>query len=101
MSQEHMTGRLTMVKIENLTNRLVSLRLNNGKTLHLQPRMVVTEIGEAQVANNSKIQKLQERHVIALHSMMTDSEAGSTSGRGKRRTKASESGDAVATKTGE
>ena len=55
------------VKIENLTNRPVLLRLNSGQTLHLAPRIATTEIMEVEVKGNTRLQKLQERHVIALH----------------------------------
>jgi hypothetical protein len=55
-----------MVKIENLTNRLVSLRLNSGTTLHLPPRATSPELVNAEVQSNAEAQKLQERQVIAL-----------------------------------
>ncbi len=55
------------VKIENLTNRPLSLRLNSGQSLHLSPRITSSEILEIEVMNNTKVQKLQNRHVIALH----------------------------------
>ncbi|MCP4428740.1 MAG: hypothetical protein GY803_30005 [Chloroflexi bacterium] len=54
------------VKIENITSRPVLLRLNSGQTLHLAPRKTSEEIREVEVSNNAKVQKLQERHVIAL-----------------------------------
>jgi hypothetical protein len=55
-----------MVKLENLTGRLVSVRLNSGRTLHLQPRMLSDAVSEAQVTNNSDVEKLQERQIIAV-----------------------------------
>lgn len=73
-----------MVKIENLTNRLVSLRLNNGKTLHLPPRMVSAELVEAQVAHNDKVVKLQERRVIALSESPAKGADDRTRGRAAR-----------------
>ncbi len=57
------------VKIENLTNRPVLLRLNSGRTLHLAPRATSSEIGGVEVNKNDKAQKLLARHVIALHEM--------------------------------
>jgi len=58
------------VKIENVTNRPVLLRLNSGKTLHLAPNTTSTEILEVDVNNNSKVHKLQDRKVIALHKVV-------------------------------
>lgn len=55
------------VKIENLTNRPVLLRLNSGQTLHLAPSTTSIEIMDTEVKSNSKVQKLQERRVITLH----------------------------------
>ena len=55
------------VKIQNLTNRPVLFRLNNGRTLHLPPQFVSHEINDAQILNNSKIKKLEERRIIVLH----------------------------------
>jgi len=54
------------VSIENLTNRPVLLRLNSGQTLHLAPHSTSAEIIEVEVKGNSKVQRLQERHVISL-----------------------------------
>ena len=55
------------VVIENLTSRPVLLRLNSGKTLHVTSRATSTEIGDAEVNNNTKVRKLRDRHVISLH----------------------------------
>lgn len=55
------------VKIENLTNRPVLLRLNSGQSLHLSPRITSAEILDVEVRNNAKVKKLQNRHIIALH----------------------------------
>ncbi len=55
------------VKIENLTNRPVLLTLASGQTLRLSPGEISAKLGEVEVKNNPKIQKLQERRVIGLH----------------------------------
>ncbi|MBV7328186.1 hypothetical protein KFU94_07975 [Chloroflexi bacterium TSY] len=55
------------IKIQNVTNRPVLLRLNSGRTLHLDPRGTSSEIRNVEVKNNAKVQKLQERRIIALH----------------------------------
>ena len=55
------------VTIENLTMQLVLLRLNSGQTLHIAPRITSEEIMDVEVENNAKVQKLKERHVIAVH----------------------------------
>jgi hypothetical protein len=55
-----------MPEIRNLTNRLVSIRLNNGRTLHLPPRFLADKIEHALIMNNAEIKKLEERHVITV-----------------------------------
>lgn len=55
------------VKIENLTNRPVLLRLNSGQSLHLAGRTTTAEIPDVDIRNNAKVQKLRDRHIIALH----------------------------------
>jgi len=55
------------VKIENLTNSPVLLRLNSGQSLHLAPRITLTDILDVEVRNNAKVEKLKGRCVIALH----------------------------------
>jgi hypothetical protein len=65
-----------MIKIENLTNRPVLLRLNNGKTLHLEPLWVSPEISETHVTNNNKIEKLKNRKIITLHQAKMTSKKG-------------------------
>jgi hypothetical protein len=62
---------VSMVTIENLTNRLVSLRLNSGTTLHLPPGTNSLEIIDVEVESNAEVQKLQDRRVIALHDSAT------------------------------
>ena len=53
------------VTIRNLTNRPVLLRCNSGVTLHLPPRATSRMVSEAEVDNNSKVEKLISRRVIA------------------------------------
>jgi hypothetical protein len=55
------------VTIENLSKKPVLLRLNSGKTLHLAPNKTSSELRDAEVRSNTKVQKLQDRYVIALH----------------------------------
>lgn len=55
------------VKIQNQTKKPVLLRLNSGKTLHLAPNAISSELRDAEVDNNAKVQKLQDRLVITLH----------------------------------
>ncbi len=54
------------VKINNLTNRPVSLRLKSGATLHIAPRQISGECMEGDVRNNHIIQKLLARHVLSM-----------------------------------
>ncbi|MGA3244216.1 MAG: hypothetical protein ABSE41_06355 [Bacteroidota bacterium] len=55
------------VKIQNLTNELVLVRCNSGVTLHLAPRTESKEIMDVEVIQNPSVQKLLDRHVVALH----------------------------------
>ena len=57
------------VKIQNLTNRPVLLRLNSGRTLHLTPRATSRELRDVEVEGTAKvkIEKLARKGVIALH----------------------------------
>jgi len=80
-----------MVRIENLTNRLVSFRLNNGKTLHLSPHMVSAELIEAQVAHNAKVAKLRDRQIIALSETRAKGADETSRGRAARAAKSSKS----------
>jgi len=73
-----------MVTIENLTSRLVSLRLNSGTTLHLPPGTNSSEIVDVEVQSNAEVQKLQDRRVIALHDTTKESSAPAA-GRGSTK----------------
>ena len=54
------------VKIRNLTNELVLVRCNSGVTLHIAPRAESEELMDVEVAQNPSVQKLLDRHVVAL-----------------------------------
>lgn len=54
-------------KIENLTNRPVLLRCNSGETLHIAPRAISADVLDVEVKDNLAVQKLKDRHIIALH----------------------------------
>jgi hypothetical protein len=62
-------------KIENLTMRPVLLSRTSGPTLRLAPRETSSELGDVEVTNNPKIEKLQERRVIMLHRVEPEGEA--------------------------
>ncbi|MBP2326549.1 hypothetical protein JOF56_006934 [Kibdelosporangium banguiense] len=53
------------VRMENLTIRLVTVVLNSGEVLHLPPRQAV-EREPVEVADNAKVQKLQDALVISV-----------------------------------
>ncbi|NIM18427.1 MAG: hypothetical protein GTO45_41130 [Candidatus Aminicenantes bacterium] len=55
------------MKVENRTTRLVTLRLNSGQTLYIDPKSTSGEILDVDVRNNRKFNKLRERGVIAVH----------------------------------
>lgn len=54
------------VEIRNLTLRPVLMRLNSGASLHLSPGTTSEAIDDEEIDRNEKVQKLQERRVIAL-----------------------------------
>jgi hypothetical protein len=54
------------IKIKNLTNRTVLLRLNSGHTFHLAPRSTSSPILMQDVNGNAKIKKLKNLNVISL-----------------------------------
>ncbi len=77
------------MKIENLTKRLVLLRLNSGRTLSLDPGTVSERIRDVELAENVMAEKLRDRQVIALHP---------SKGPGKGRTPGTEKPGKVTTK---
>lgn len=56
-----------LMKIENLTARMVILRLNSGQSLFIGPGAVSGEIPDVEVKNNPMLNKLRDRRVIAVH----------------------------------
>jgi hypothetical protein len=52
-------------KVQNLTNRMVSIRANSGETRHLPPLGAV-ELSDADIAENSKIAKLVANGVVGI-----------------------------------
>jgi hypothetical protein len=57
-----------MSGLKNLTDRLVTVQLNNGRSLHLPPRFLASDIDDALIANNSQIKKLEKRYIISVQS---------------------------------
>jgi hypothetical protein len=56
-----------MAEVKNLTNRLVSIRKNDGRTWHLPPKFY-GEIDDALIMNNAQVKKLEDKHVISVQS---------------------------------
>lgn len=56
------------VKIENCANHNILLRFNSGLTLHLGPGQHSNKIIETEINGNDRIQRLEKRQVIRLHS---------------------------------
>ena len=56
-------------KIENLTKRPVMIRFNSGQTLYLGSLEASVEIPDIELKANIKVKKLQDRGVIALHTI--------------------------------
>ncbi len=53
-------------EIENMCNRPVLFRLNDGDNLYLGPYAIETNILNVDVENNAKVQKLQKLNIIAM-----------------------------------
>ena len=54
------------VKIENLSNRLMTIRGNSGRFIHLAPKESSSPIDEIEIANNPKIKKLIDSGLISV-----------------------------------
>jgi hypothetical protein len=54
------------MKIANLSNRPVVVRLNTGRTLHLAPRAESEEVHESEVSGNQKLRKLSAHRLIEV-----------------------------------
>jgi len=55
-----------MTGLKNSTNRLISIRLNNGRTLHLPPRFLLSDIDDALIVNNDQVKKLEAKHILSI-----------------------------------
>lgn len=53
--------------IQNMTRRLVLLRLNSGETLFLEPGGLSRTIEDRELNHNTMLQKLRERKIISIH----------------------------------
>jgi len=76
------------VKIQNLSNRPVLLRLNSGQTLHIDPRKTSGEVMNVEVERNTKVDKLVARRIIALHKV--DAKARAPAGSKKKKAEPTE-----------
>ena len=54
------------VKIENLSNRLIIIRGNSGRYIHLAPKEFSKPIDEIEIINNLKIKKLIDSGLISV-----------------------------------
>lgn len=54
------------VIIENKTDERVLLRFNSGLTWRLAPGETLEKVEHVEVKGNTRIRRLQERHVVAL-----------------------------------
>ena len=59
--------KLHKVKIENLTDRIRSLRLSSGTVLHLPPRTTSEALPKVEIQNNAEAEKLLARRAITIH----------------------------------
>lgn len=54
---------------QNLTDRQVILRLNSGETLFIEPGKPSGYIPVEETRNNTMVDKLLDRHIIAVHTV--------------------------------
>ena len=83
-------GCVVATKIENLSGRKILIRLSSGQTLHIAPRATSEELSDVEV-QNPKVQKLQDRRVIALH--RTETRRSATRGSGSSKGSGSSASD--------
>jgi len=60
---------MILKKYGNLTGRLVMLRLNSGQTMFIEPGTVSNEIPEEEVMDNTCVNKLLQKEVIAVYTV--------------------------------
>lgn len=63
------------VKITNMTNRPVMIRLNSGRICYLGGKDASEDIIEPEVLNNHKLNRLQTRNIIRLEEMKKEIKA--------------------------
>ncbi len=78
--------------IENLTDRQVILRLNSGKTLFIEPGKPSGYIPVEETDNNTMVEKLLGRRIIALHTVEEKKKAPRTPAKTKKTKSKSKGG---------
>lgn len=75
-----------LVRIKNKIDRLLIIALNSGKSTHLMPGGVSSEIDEIEIANNPKIKKLKELNAVSIEMIgkKTEKYESLKKGQGKR-----------------
>jgi hypothetical protein len=61
--------------IKNLTKERLFLSFNSGRTHHLAPLATLQAVPHPEIKGNPKIEKLRQRHLIALEAS-NDAESG-------------------------
>ncbi len=57
---------MAIVRIKNLSNRLLIIRGNSGNSIHLMPDIVLENVDEVEIVNNSKVKKLIDSQLISI-----------------------------------
>jgi len=60
---------MTHYSFQNLTDRQVILRLNSGETLFIEPGRSSAYIPVEEMRNNTMVDKLLDRRIIAVHTV--------------------------------
>lgn len=71
------------VNIQNLIEERTLLRFNSGRTYHLAPLDTLKDVPHTEIKGNTKLEKLQQRHIIAV--AQADAGGGEASTQSKPR----------------
>lgn len=75
---------MTYYMVENLTGRQVLIRLNSGQTLFLEPGGRSGEIPAEEMSDNTMVDKLLNRHIIATQPVTPGENTPAISTEGKK-----------------
>ena len=75
------------VNIQNLIEERTFLRFNSGRTHQLAPLATLQDVPHTEIKGNVKLDKLQQRNIIAVAPANAATEAAAPQSRSQRTTK--------------